>query len=272
MKIKRMIAASALAVILTGCQADTKPQISNTSGAASTLSATQTTPETTTVTTTAKTTTFRTTARTTNLQTTTAAPKPRFEKLTIINIERDPYNSDYANIWLIPVKNDYPSGTEIEVYHGSTENNMTFSEVHYYKSEFISVPCEPGDNYYKLRLTDYENSGEFSETIYFYCEPISDVHQYTHTFVTTGDGWTIVPDYTDAINELNNGIQPTKFQIKVYWTCPYCGERKGPYSYNLKYSEDSWNIIGSTGCLITSCPGHKDKTQCTVTSYAVQIS
>ena len=149
---------------------------------------------------------------------------------------------------------------------------MTFSEVHYYKSEFISVPCEPGDNYYKLRLTDYENSGEFSETIYFYCEPISDVHQYTHTFVTTGDGWTIVPDYTDAINELNNGIQPTKFQIKVYWTCPYCGERKGPYSYNLKYSEDSWNIIGSTGCLITSCPGHKDKTQCTVTSYAVQIS
>jgi len=174
MKLRRIIAAVLCGVMLTGCQTDERTQ----SSAAESVSTTV--PETTT-TTAAKTTLYpMTTKATTTHQTTTAAPKPKIEKLTVTGIERDSSNSDYADIRLIPVQGDFPAGTDIQIYRGTTEYNMELECVAYYKSEMISVPCEPGDNYYKIRLTDYEDYGEFSETLYLYCESSADVSVHSH--------------------------------------------------------------------------------------------
>lgn len=277
MKIKRMIAAFVLAVILTGCQADTKPQSSNTSGAATTSSATQTTPETTTVSTTETTTATMPTKTTTltTTQTTAEVPQVKLYKPVIYDVYIEDPNDEYTPVIIRhSLPENYTSDTIINLYKGTTPDEKDLIGVFPAGDRTIDFPSE-GVKYYWVQFEHNGETSELSEPYYYYHVPVKpkvEVHEYTHTFMPSADGWTIVPDYTEAINELNNGIQPTKFQIKVYWTCPYCGNRKGPYSYNLQYSEDSWKIIGSTGCLMTSCPGHKDKTQCTVTSYAVQIS
>ncbi len=269
MKLRRIIATVLCVTLLTGCQTDERP-INSSSGSMSTTVSEFTT------TTTAKTTqSSATTKITTTRQTTTAAPKPFFEKLTITGIERDPYNGDYADIWIIPVQNDYPAGTSIEIYHGTTENNMTFSVVEYYKSELLCALSEPGDNYYKIRLTNYEEYGEFSETYYFYRESSADVHQYTHTFATNHDGWVFIPDYTNAIKDINNGIQPTSFEVNCKWTCPLCGKFSLNTSVTCSYSESGrYHIWLSPKCGRSNCPGSKmarsndHELEC----YAVQIS
>lgn len=268
MKLRRIIAAVLCGVMLTGCQADERPQ----SSAAESVSTTV--PETTT-TTSAKTTLYPTTTKaTTTHQTTTAAPKPKIEKLTVTGIERDSSNGDYADIWLIPVQGDFPAGTDIQIYHGTTEYNMEFECVAYYKSEMISVPCVPGDNYYKIRLTDYEDYGEFSETLYLYCGSTVEIHQYTHTFETTYDGWTIIPDYSLAIDDINNGIQPTKFKVSAQWTCPICGFKFLPTIYTLSYTENDRVWLYDTKCGKSSCPNRKSDHiyKNYLASYAIQIS
>lgn len=268
MKLRRIIAAVLCGVMLTGCQADERPQ----SSAAESVSTTV--PEATT-TTAAKTTLYPMTMKaTTTHQTTTAAPKPKIEKLTVTGIERDSSNGDYADIRLIPVQGDFPAGTDIQIYHGTTEYNMEFECVAYYKSEMISVPCVPGDNYYKLRLTDYEDYGEFSDTLYLYRESGADVHQYTHTFAANHDGWVFIPDYTQALKDINNGIQPESFDVTCKWTCPLCGKYTLTSFVTCSYTQSGSYIIWlSPKCGRSDCPGRKqaisgNRLEC----YAIQIS
>lgn len=266
MKLRRIIAAVLCGVMLTGCQADERPQSSATESVSTTV------PEVTTTATT-KTSTRITTIQTTTAPQTTTASKINIETVEISSVVPSEFVSTLCEInYYLPV-NTYPDGSMIEVYWGDSPYDMSYS-----CSGDIGEPVVgalyKGENYYKIRIATPDEKGEFSSVYHYSNVPKTVIHQYTHTFETTYDGWTIIPDYSLAIEDINNGIQPTKFKVSAQWTCPLCGFKFLPTIYTLSYTENDRVWLYDTKCGKSSCPNRKSDHiyKNYLTSYAIQIS
>lgn len=147
------------------------------------------------------------------------------------------------------------------------------------------VHCEAHEGYYySIQLIADGIEGEISKEIQFdesgFGQTVtsgdttterSDVHQYTHTFDTPA-GITVVPDYTKSLNEIQNGIQPYSFYVRIYYTCPLCGHKKEVDSANFYYSFDSSYTVPFVRCGKASCPNAKSSKKVMINYYATQIS
>lgn len=130
-----------------------------------------------------------------------------------------------------------------------------------------------GDNYFRIQLYNSKGESDISE---LYCYSLtgssgaSDVHQYTHTFEAP-NGFVIVPDYSDAINDINNGVQPTQFYAEMTFVCPSCGGKNYMPGKYFSYTEDSSAYCRMQCSRDTRCPYNK-YSYVYINSYAVQIS
>lgn len=130
-----------------------------------------------------------------------------------------------------------------------------------------------GDNYFRIQLYNSKGVSEISEP---YCFSLmvesktSDVHQYMHTFEAP-EGFVIVPDYSEAINDINNGVQPTQFYAEMTFICPSCGGKNYMPGKYFSYTEDSSAYCRMQCSRDTRCPYNK-YSYVYINSYAVQIS
>lgn len=271
MKIKRIIAAILCTALLAGCQSDDKPQgLSSTS-----YSSTQTSvvPASTTEQTTAGT-RLTTTANPFTAATTTTTAKQHLAKPVITSVEEYTYPTEYFTLVINHNIPSYcPAGTYIRLFGGMHLDDIVYLGKYGIYEQITFVPYQ-GNNYFLLQYVCGDDESEMSEPAYYYYEEQNKVtiHQYTHTFMANYPEWTIVPDYTEALEDINNGIQPERFDIAAYWTCPYCGKVSGPYHYELDYCNDGLIFLASAGCLMSSCPGRKKNYDNRLQYYATQIS
>lgn len=139
-----------------------------------------------------------------------------------------------------------------------------------------------GDNYFRIQLYNSKGESEISEPFCYSLTGTSDnansiapatpdVHQYTHTFDTPA-GISVVPDYTKSLNEIQDGVQPYSFYVRIYYTCPLCGHKKEVDSANFYYSFDSSYTVPFVRCGKASCPNAKSSKKVTINYYATQIS
>lgn len=102
-------------------------------------------------------------------------------------------------------------------------------------------------------------------------EPPVIIEQYTHTFVAP-EGWLIIPDYSDAIDDIRNKTQPTSFAVECKWICPACGTENLPFEYDVAYDEDDEIYLPEQNCRLSSCHYDDKHIRGWLNSYAIQTS
>ena len=142
-----------------------------------------------------------------------------------------------------------------------------------------------GENGYKIQLYTDMKEGKWSDELYYdtksqYSDPVyttpsvtetPKVHQYTHTF-SAPDGYVFIPDYSDALEDINNGVQPDQFRVQVYFLCPGCGGKNILPDIYMDYSKNSWILCRMNCTRNHRCPYYGIGETARVDCYAVQVS
>lgn len=171
----------------------------------------------------------------------------------------------------------------MRVFWSSSDDQEMSRDVYAWKPiMFTTKDLFSGDNYFRIQLYNSKGESGISEPFCYsltgtsdnansIAPATSDVHQYTHTFDAPA-GITVVPDYTKSLNEIQDGIQPYSFYVRIYYTCPLCGHKKEVDSANFYYSFDSSYTVPFVRCGKASCPNAKSSKKAAINYYATQIS
>lgn len=170
--------------------------------------------------------------------------------------------------------------TKIRVYVSPNQNNIgrIAGEFDHEAAPFmaVQVALSPGTNYYRIQLIGENVESQISSP-YEYTKAggssgSSSVPRYTHTF-TAPSYLTVIPDYSEALAEIERGEEPDSFSISVQFTCPGCGNKR---TYNVwlvqfPYSRDG-EMPFHAKCGMTNCIYGKKEFSTTIQSHAVRIS
>lgn len=131
-----------------------------------------------------------------------------------------------------------------------------------------------GVYYYRVQTYNKNEESEISEPYRYAIGGLqtSQAHRYTHTF-SAPNGVVAVPDYAEANADINRGKQPTSFDAKIYYVCPYCGRENYFGTRTFDYCDDSRAFNVKAYCTINNCFGYNDrKSLHTIYCYAAQVS
>lgn len=149
---------------------------------------------------------------------------------------------------------------------------------HYY-DYLIRVPKSPYTKYYRMQLVGENIKSQLSNAVEIKGSDgsglgSSSIARYTHTF-TAPSYLTVIPDYSEALEEIERGVEPDSFSISVEFTCPGCGKSRtiDVWMAAFPYSKDG-TMSFSVKCLWANCPYNKSKNtlRTTIKSHAVRIS
>lgn len=99
-----------------------------------------------------------------------------------------------------------------------------------------------------------------------------EIPRYTHTF-TAPSYLTVIPDYSEALEEIEQGVEPDSFSVSVQFTCPGCGNKQTyrVWLVEFPYSRDG-KMPFNAKCGMTNCVYGKKEFCTTIESHAVRIS
>ncbi len=169
----------------------------------------------------------------------------------------------------------YESSNSKELGTVAAEKKLDPNSWHYY-DYWIIVPRSPYTKYYRMRLEGENVKSQFSNVVEIKGlgggSGSSSVPRYTHTF-TAPSYLTVIPDYSEALAEIERGVEPDNFSISVQFTCPGCGNKR---TYNVwlvqfPYSRDG-EMPFHAECGMTNCIYGKKEFSTTIQSHAVRIS
>lgn len=276
MKIKGLLAASlGIVILLAGCESESgdsersSSEYSDSSSLSSSIISTVDSSEQSTSTTETKQSISSSSSSSEPEEVKNEIPTPYISRVYyydgIVQLEWKTNDSDFM------VDESY----NLRIFQSSTDGQEKTKEVFAWKPIMFSAKqyLFSGENYFRIQL--YNSIGE-SEISDLYCFSLtgtsgaSDVHQYTHTFEAP-NGFVIVPDYSDAINDINNGVQPTQFYADITFICPSCGGKNYMPGKYFSCTEDSSAYCRMQCSRDTRCPYNK-YSYVYINSYAVQIS
>ncbi len=145
-------------------------------------------------------------------------------------------------------------------------------------NHMLPVPKSPSTKYYRMQLEGENIKSQFSNVVEIKGlgsgSGSSSVPRYTHTF-TAPSYLTVIPDYSEALAEIERGVEPDSFSISVQFTCPGCGKSRkiAVLMAEFPYSRDG-KMPFNVNCLMGNCPYNKSKNtlRTTIESHAVRIS
>lgn len=272
MKIKGLLAVSlGIAIFLTGCGDKTEDgeRSSSSSSSSSSVISTVESSEQSTSTTDMKQSILSSSSSSEPEEVKNEIPTPYISRVYfydgIVQLEWKTNDSDFM------VDESY----NLRIFQSSADGQEKTKEVCAWKPIMFSAKqyLFSGENYFRIQLYNSKGESEISEP---YCYSLtgtsetSTVHQYTHTFEAP-NGFVIVPDYSEAINDINNGVQPTQFYAEMTFVCPSCGGKNYMPGKYFSYTEDSSAYCRMQCSRDTRCPYNK-YSYVYVNSYAVQIS
>lgn len=130
--------------------------------------------------------------------------------------------------------------------------------------------------YIRIKVVGKDFTSEISDYFIIHPKevPTPDIPRYTHTF-TAPSYLTVIPDYSEALAEIERGEEPDSFSISVQFTCPSCGKSRNipVWLVEFPYSRDG-EMPFNVKCLWSNCPYNKLKNElhATIESHAVRIS
>lgn len=139
---------------------------------------------------------------------------------------------------------------------------------------WVKVPVSDDTTYCRIQLVGDNAESEYSNALTIEGNNKSkDIPRYTHTFIVEPQ-FQIIPDYTKALRDIENGKEPEDFPVRIVFTCPGCGRRQEyPCAHNPKYSEDSKYINAVRGhCGMSNCPCGKETYLSNLETRAIKIS